>query len=70
MRFGVCDIIRMKGVKIVTKSAKQKATRRVKSFGTNPLDYSGTMSLYEKESLVAEAKLAEMRKQAKRAKMN
>jgi hypothetical protein len=42
---------------------KQKnTTSRTKSLGSNTFDYPCGMSQYEKESLVGEAKLAEMRK--------
>lgn len=43
---------------------KKKSSRSIFR-GTDVLDYPGEMSQYERESLAAEAKLAEMRKKAK-----
>jgi hypothetical protein len=46
----------------------RKKTVRVKRLGTRVSDYPETMSMYERESLAAEAVLAEMRRKAKRKK--
>lgn len=46
--------------------ARKNPASRVKSLGTNPLDYPSTMSLYERDSLVAESRLAKIRKAARK----
>jgi hypothetical protein len=43
----------------------RKKPARVKSFGTNVLDYPSNMSQYEKESRAAEAKLSQNKKKRK-----
>ena len=43
--------------------AKKKAGPRKRFLGTRVEDYPETMSLYERESLAAEAKLAQTRKE-------
>lgn len=44
----------------------RKKPARSRSFGTNLLDYPSNMSQYEKESLAAEAKLAQSKKKPKK----
>ena len=42
------------------------AKNKIKAYSTNVLDYSSTMSMWEKESLAAEAKLGSERKSKKK----
>lgn len=52
----------------MARMARKKAARQAKPLETDPLSYRSNLSMYEKESLVAEAILARQRKAAKKNK--